>query len=218
VIAAFIATCFASSTPAVVERAREYCQRGQRSNSNQHSRAFPARSESVRIKQHSRTGTPRSRSKHARLSINSELSKLSTTVSSAATATTGKFDDPASSQRAITTRSKCLQMVLHPETVQPKAALHGICELIERDAYAFRAASRYQLLSSTERVGVSIQLFEMTTDIRVLRAWRCFRRLGPKNRTCPPCHPFVKRRLRMSSPPNKSDSAGEGCARNGGER
>jgi ribosomal protein S12 methylthiotransferase accessory factor YcaO len=27
-------------------------------------------------------------------------------------------------------------MVLHPETVQLKAALHGICELIERDAYA----------------------------------------------------------------------------------
>jgi hypothetical protein len=58
VIAAFIATCFASSTPAVIERAREYCQRGQRSNSNQHSRAFPARSEPVRVKQHTAEREP----------------------------------------------------------------------------------------------------------------------------------------------------------------
>jgi YcaO-like protein with predicted kinase domain len=67
-----------------------------------------------------------------------------------------------------------------------EAALHGICELIERDAYALfellpedqmwnrLCAAGFiddpqlnQLLSSIERAGVSLQLFEMTTDIRV---------------------------------------------------
>jgi len=67
-----------------------------------------------------------------------------------------------------------------------EAVLHGICELIERDAYALfellpehvrrsrlYAPGRFDdpqlgdLLSSVERAGLRLQLFDMTTDLQV---------------------------------------------------